>query len=529
MAKKSPGVKAQTETPKHATRAGLVVSDAQQRAAASARADGWVNAARGLGGDKDRRAGTENDFVVEIWEKEQIDAMYANDDVMGRVVDLFPEEMTREGYKIIEDVSGELADKVSELRFDVYLEEALRKARLYGGAVLLIGANDGRPLYKPLMLDRVTSIDYFLVLDAFEIEVSRQYSTLESGKYGQPEMYRVRTAKRMVNGTRDDISGVSYGRKIHESRLIRFEGTVTPDEIKVENNGWPLSVINRWYAPVRDFQMASAGIANLIPEFGQAVVKIKGLADMMASPNADVIVSRLSELDAIRSITNWVTLDAENEDFAKPGTPVSGLADLYDRAAQKLSMAIGAPITLLTGISPAGMNATGESDHRFFYNKVGALQKKQIKEHITEVINVISDVYGIKPAGQASRYSIDFNPLWRLSANEQAQVRETTSRTDKNMIEAGVLRRSEVAISRYANGYSTETMLDADKKMAISRLDLDVTAVTAVVEKVTTGMLSTKAAQNLLEVLHHMPPEDAARLLDGVEPPEPAKPTPSQQ
>ena len=506
--------------PQHKTKTSDV--DLAQR---RARADSWVNPARGMGGPKDRRATTTPSYEIVEWPKEQLDAFYASDDVAKRVVDLFPEEMTREGYKIPEDVTGELFDVLSSLKVNLRIEQALRRARHYGGAAILVGADDGQPLSKPLKPERIKRIRYLHVLDRFDMDVYRYYKTLDSGKFGEPELYRINSANHLRGEPIDKESGIGYGAKIHESRLIRFDGTTTPFDVMQENEGWALSVLQAWYEPIRDFQASAAGISNLIPEFGQAVIKIKDLVAQLSTPNADMILTRLAEIDGVRSISNFLALDAD-EDFAKPATPVSGLADLYDRVAQKLSMAVGAPITLLTGISPAGMNATGESDHRFFYNKVGALQQRELKEPVEALINMIANVYNVSPAGTATRYSIEFNPLWRLSESEQAQIRESNSRTDKNYIEAGVLTRDEVAVSRFANGYSADTVLGADTKSGIVRAGVDVTAVTALVAQVCAGQVTPQAAKNLLLVLHKMPEAEVVRLLRGVvpKPPEPAKP-----
>ena len=81
------------------------------------------------------------------------------------------------------------------------------------------------------------------------------------------------------------------------------------------------------------------------------------------------------------------------------------------------------PQTILFGRSPAGENATGESDLENYYNFVEGIQKRMLKKNIRTLIKAIvqAGVYdgsienpgNIKPT---------FKPLWSLSETEKATV-----------------------------------------------------------------------------------------------------------
>ncbi len=60
----------------------------------------------------------------------------------------------------------------------------------------------------------------------------------------------------------------------------------------------------------------------------------------------------------------------KKDSFTRVQTPLTNLSDILDRFATRLAAAADMPVTLLMGMSPAGLNATGESDRAFFYDRV---------------------------------------------------------------------------------------------------------------------------------------------------------------
>jgi len=58
------------------------------------------------------------------------------------------------------------------------------------------------------------------------------------------------------------------------------------------------------------------------------------------------------------------------EEYASKSASFGGLPDILDRFMQLASAAVGIPMTLYFMISPGGLNATGASDTRAYYDKV---------------------------------------------------------------------------------------------------------------------------------------------------------------
>ena len=497
------------------------------------RLDGWQNVMTGFGTQRDARESTKFCGSIVDYTKTELDAMYCTDDVIGRVVDLIPEEMTREGFSINEDDKGVLFDTLEAMQFHTYVRKALRDARLYGTSILVLGADDGRRLRSPLIESKVKSFDWLAVLNRFDLRVARYYSDPASKKYGQPEIYEVAYYDTINQGEEDANDSLGYGAKIHESRVIRFDGTDTPDEVIQDLQGWSLSVLNRLYEPIRDFQQICQALAVIPTNFSQAFIKIKGLAGLLASDTDNLVTKRLALIDMTRSVFNMIPLDAENEEFGRSTMSMTGVTEVFSSFANKLSLATGIPKSLLIGESPGGLNGAGDSDHRFFYNKVKSLQNNILRAPVTRAINMIAKAKGIKPANDAGMFTVTFRALWTPSSKEEAEERNITAKTDVLMIDAKVVTAKEVATSRYHNGYSSEMILDTeqrklndgkDAQLATNGQPIDIEKVSGIVQQVASGAIPTQAGKNILTVLYQVPEDLVEKLLKGVVPIVPVAP-----
>ena len=95
-----------------------------------------------------------------------------------------------------------------------------------------------------------------------------------------------------------------------------------------------------------------------------------------------------------------------------------------------LSALTNIPQTILFGRSPAGMNATGDSDFESYYNFVEKIQRLMLKRNLRTLLDVVFRA-GIASGDVAEEpdYKLEFKPLWSLSDTEQATVDQTKAQT----------------------------------------------------------------------------------------------------
>jgi uncharacterized protein len=454
----------------------------------TAKRDGWSNVLSGFGTSRDRRSA--DTFCLNVVSYQDAIDRWRGDDIGARLVETWPDEMLRRGYEITvarDDLDDEADDAgrpgrvdaaddeeddapiqqqvmkvLEELGADWAFRTALCYRRAYGGGAVFMGVNDGvTDLTQPLDPDRVTSVDFLTTLEARECIPLYWYSDPLGPKFGMPAIYQVQTITPGVpyDGTANPGAIV---RLVHESRMIIFTGPrVTRVQLMGSTAGWGDNVFTRVDRVLSDFQMTWASAATLIADFSQAVFKVKGLAASMASDGDDYLKKRIQATDIMRSVMRAVMVDAEGEDFERKATSVTGLPELLDRFMSRLAAAADMPLTLLMGESPGGLNATGDSDVRFFYDRVASAQQRDLRPAIMRLARLVFNSLGGEPA----QWGVRFNPLWSPTEKETADARYVQAQADALYISNDVLSADEVALSRFGGDqYSFETQVDFKRR-----------------------------------------------------------------
>ncbi len=439
------------------------------------RLDDWKNYFTGMGVmGADKRVGA--GFYLHNLSFDQLKDLYLGDDLAARAVDTIPKEALRQGYDLAvsntddegpavdpAELAAAVTQKLDVLGADEYLETAGCYERAFGGGAILLGVNDGQAdMTQPLNLNRARSLDWLTPLEARELMPLYAYADPRAPKYGQPEIYQL-----MSRAVLPSFSGnySSTTMLVHESRLIVFPGIrVSRYQVTTTRGGWGESVLSRVYRVLRDFNTAWSSAGVLVTDFAQAVIKIQGLWEALAMDGNQAFQNRLAAMEYGRNVTNAVTIDAQDT-YERQQTPMTGLPDLLEKFAVRLAAACDMPLTLLFGTSPAGLNATGESDVRFFYDRVAAFQKRKLEPALRRICEIIFRTTGSKKVPE--KWHVKFRPLWQDSAKDKAAAMFTQAQADNVWIQAGVLSAEEVASSHWGKGeYDPNLTVDFDAREA---------------------------------------------------------------
>jgi len=413
--------------------------------------DGWANILTGMGlRGRDRRESTSfrGDIILG---KDYLTDLYRSDGFARRIIDLPTKEMTREWFEIEGDSDGLLLDYLSKIGAKKAIANLIRWARLYGGSIGVMLLDDGQDLDKPLNQNLLKNVLGINVFDRFSVNWNSTdlYNDASDPKYLTPEYYT-------VNPHRD---GNPF--RVHESRVLRLDGEILPDQARYQNQGWGDSYLQKVYRRLRGLGSAYAGTELIIDSFILSVLTVKGLSQMLSQKQEDMIIKRLDILDQSRHILNTMLLD-EGETYEKKASSVTGLSDLLDKLVLGLSAAAEIPVTLLMGQAPAGLNATGDSDIRHFYDMIAAQQKDIVEPVVRRLIELVMSCKDGPLKGKLLKeWAVHWNPLWQLTRAEEAEVRSKMAEADKKYIEYGVLTAEEVAESRFGGDhYSIDTLLN---------------------------------------------------------------------
>lgn len=445
------------------------------------RSDGWRNIYTGLGStSRDKRLGGR--FTADRLDEVTCEELWLGDDIAARIIESQVDAELRQGFEfVVSDPSSdgpppeqprvdandgtELAQQLMAYFDDrevvPTLVAARKYARAYGGGAILLGAQDGQSFDQPLKEAGIKTVPWLKVLRPSECIPSKYYRSPASKKFGEISSYRV---------IRDTLGGSSSQQlEVHESRVIPFYGVVVSTRQRSARNGWGDSVLVRVIEKVSDYQAAFQAAGVLVQDFAQAVFKMAGLAELMTQgEDGDAtVIARATAVDMARSVARALIID-KDEEFERKATPVTGLPDLIDRLTNRLAAASRIPVTVLTGQAPAGLNATGASDIRNWYDQIAGERESDLRPRHNRLLRVLmlakdSPTKGLEPR----RWSVRYPSLWQMTEAEEAELRSKVATADKTYIDAAVLTPEEVAASRFGGDkWTMETQLDMKARAA---------------------------------------------------------------
>ena len=281
----------------------------------SVKSDGWVNVLTGLG-MRGRDKNVHSHFWIErIFEQAELDQLYRSDGITRRIMDIVPAEMVRQGWEIEGDSDQKINSKMESIKASYSLITVLRWARLYGGALCVMGIADGLPLEEPVDEKNIRDVKWLHVFDRFQA-FSRDGTfekDLNSPNYGFPNVYT-------VNDTR--TGALFY---VHHSRILRADWSILPPRQQNFNNGWGDPLIQSIYNELKNYSTAFANAGLIMQDFVNYTLSIPNLAELIASQCADnQVMKRLDILNLTKGATNTMILDAE-EKHEKSTTNISGI------------------------------------------------------------------------------------------------------------------------------------------------------------------------------------------------------------
>ena len=435
------------------------------RSALSERVDGWVNLLTGVGTGRSKGLSfVQPDRLADA----ELEALFIGDPYANRICRVVPEEAIRQGYVIrCGDAAMEtaIADMHRRWRTDERLAGAWTWARVFGGGAVFVGADDGQDPMMPLDTARIRSIRFLVTLDRRDLVPLTFISDKLAPNYGDPETFQL---------IRYAAGGAAANAIVHASRIVRFEGSLTTLRRRVQLRGWGESELQRLYDVLAKFNGSWEATGALLMEASQGVFKMKNLFAMMASDKRDVLKTRLEMMDLARSVSRSILVDADGESFERIEVgALTGLAQVLDKFLLMLAGAAEIPVTILMGQAPAGLSATGDSDVRWFYDRVKSAQASILGPRLLHLTRLMLAAHDSPTGGVVpSDLSVEFAPLWQMTPLEQATLRNQVAQTDTAYITAGVLTPEEVATSRFRDdGWSVETNVDLGVRRAAQAAD----------------------------------------------------------
>lgn len=386
--------------------------------------DGLVNLVANLGTPRDKAASTF--YGIPSLSEQEADNAYRGTWLARKVIDIPAMDSCRKWRGWSADQANITAIEGEEKRLGLQqkLLEALIRARLTGGAALYIGTGHSDPMLplKPESLGKA-GIRHLNVLSKRVLQVGELDRDPESPGYGRPAYYNL-------------SSGTAGQLQIHPSRLVILQGAVRPDPELDTSNGWGDSVLLAISKAIKDADASAANIASLVFEAKVDVIKIPNFMAQLADPGyEEKVLNRLQLAAMAKGINGTLVMDAE-ENYDQKQLQFGGLVDLLMGFMQLVSGASDIPMTRLLGQSPGGLNASGESDLRNYYDRISSNQELVLQPAL-QVLDecLIRSALGSRPA----EVFYNWRSLWQTTDTERAGIGKTTAETIKTISETRLL------------------------------------------------------------------------------------------
>lgn len=360
-----------------------------------------------------------------------LNSLYRDNWVVQNVVGLMVDDMLREWYKLQGEITPEMQAEYDrqerKTRLQSRVNEGLRWGRLYGGAAGLIMIEGQDDLAKPLDLEMVYpgSFKGLYILDRWQ-GVSPNLGLVFDGGEEVPESYSI------VDGRGHTVATV------HHSRVVRFTGRDLPRIERQAELYWGESEIEALYKEVVAHDNVSANMAALTFQANINTMEIEGLQQLFGIGTSDVqrrFWQTMQAQSVLRS--NFGTqLVEKGTKLTNTQYTFTGLADVYESMCLNLCGASHYPMTKLFGRSPAGMNATGESDLKNYYDYVDSQREAKLRPALQKLLPVLAmSAWGYVPED----IEIAFPPLWTPTAKEVAEIGKAKTETLVSAYQAGLL------------------------------------------------------------------------------------------
>lgn len=231
------------------------------------------------------------------------------------------------------------------------------------------------------------------------------------------------------------------GMKVHHSHLIISIPNPVADILKPSylygGISTPQKIYERVYAAER-----TANEAPLLAMTKRTIVM-----------NTDLTEAIANQLEFDEKMTWWsrtmnnfgIKIVGDGDMVTQHDTSLSDLDSAIMTQYQLVSAASDVPATKLLGTQPKGFNATGEFEEASYHEFLESLQEHDLtplvqRHHEMVIRSDVAPKFGIKPFGT----DVNWLPLDAPTALEQAQVNESKSATDVNLVNSGAITPLEV-------------------------------------------------------------------------------------
>lgn len=363
-----------------------------------------------------------------------LEFMYRGSWLAGKAIDVPADDMTRAGVQFTSELPPNDLQRI-QASVDGHqlwptIADVIRWGRLYGGAigVVLVDGQDPRTPLRPNTVGP-GQFQGLLCLDRWMLEPELSDLVTDFGPFlGQPKYYRVSSNAPALRG-----------QSLHYTRVaFRILGITLPYQQALTENLWGESVLERLHDRMVGFDAATLGASQLVHKSFLRTLKVDGLRDLVAAGGKpfEGFVQYVETMRRFQSNEGVTILDGKDDFDAVTQQAMSGMSDVILQLGQQLAGALDTPLVRLFGQSPAGLNSSGESDLRTYYDFLAQQQVRNLLRGVTLCYILTANSLGIQLPRD---FGLKFASLWQMTDTDKAAVASTVTTAVSTALEAGLI------------------------------------------------------------------------------------------
>lgn len=368
-------------------------------------------------------------------------------------VETTAKEMTRKWIAFKTKGLGDKSEKIAKIEeaFEEFKVQALfRKVTeldgFYGLGQIFIKIRDQEEHAEPLLIDDKTiekgALEGFAVIEPMWVTPLVWNSTDPTlPNFYKPEKWMV------------------LGRETDQTRLINFISREVPDIIKPAYNFGGISLSQLIEPYVQRWLKTVDGVNRLINNFSIVNLGTDMDAVLQGGQDSDLL-KRAKLFTKTRDNQGLFLTDKEREELQIFNATLSGLSELQAQAQEHMAAPTHLPLVVLTGITPAGLNASSDSEIEVFHDWINSMQEHLYTDPLKKILKLVQ----LHLFGNVDEEIIfDYVPLKQLTGEALSRVKKTQAEMDATYIDAGVVSAEEVRKRVATDPESGYNNLDPDK------------------------------------------------------------------
>lgn len=299
-----------------------------------------------------------------------------------------------------------------------------------GGALILVTAGDHASELTPEAIQK-GSLVAVNVVSRWEITPEDFDKDLASPTFRQPRRFRINNDGKQAT--------------IHPSRVVAFRGDPIPagSEVGDIDAYWGDCQLLRVYKAVQRSDDTQAWFVELVRKAKLLRIGIPDLLDMLSTAEGKQQLDDRVALIAQGESSLNATVYRSGTGTDDPGEKIddyqinwNGIPAFMDAVDQRLAAVSGIPFTKLMGRSPAGMNATGDSDMNNWWDTVGDGQENETRPCLEQLDPFLIRSAGVSDPGKPWWV---WAPLRKPTEKEEAETFKVLMEAITSVINSGTV------------------------------------------------------------------------------------------